>query len=113
MSEFVIPSNNWLGTLLECTETTSSVGPLGAGDSFVITLLAGSRVYLAIGDPTIQADPTGWILTTASPEARLTIDPQVYWYNTPWIAGICEAGQTATVLIHRVARVTISTLAVT
>ena len=102
----VILSNNGKGLRLACTPTSARARLVGTGDSLVLTNPGSTDAYAVLGPSTVEADLTGYQILPGTKEDNIVLDPEVHaeFWADPWIAVICESGQTATLLVHRVSR---------
>lgn len=105
----IILSANGLGAVVACTATSGStrVALVGDGDALVVTNLGEYVGFLAIGNSTVTAVAPG--ATASYPILVGTKEDQIGAKLTnettaTHVAGICNAGETTTLIVHRVQR---------
>lgn len=106
----IILSANGLGVVVACTASSGGtrVALVGDGDALVVTNLGFYVGFLAIGGSTVTAVAPG--STASYPILAGTKEDQVSSKLTgdltgvTHVAGICNAGETTTLIVHRVQR---------
>lgn len=104
-------SNNGRGVALVCTDASGAaqVALIGDGDSLVVTNIGDKYGFLSLSDGTIDAVAPGagvssYPMVPGSKEDQIILDKTVSYYASPFVAGVCAAGETTTLIVHLVSR---------
>lgn len=99
MNPIVLP-NGGLGVRIAATSTSQRAELIGDGDTIVATNLGSVPVYIRFGRSDVAATTECYPILPGTKEDGIMMKGS----SGSWIAAICDSGQSATILIHRVAR---------
>lgn len=111
--ELISLTNNGLGVTLVCTSSTGATRVLVPGDGdLVVTNVGTCTGYLGVGGSTgftaVAPGATGsaasYPILVGTKEDQITIPPSEAYAKEPYVAGVCAAGETTTLIVHRVRR---------
>ena len=99
MTPIFLPSGG-LGVRIDANDASQRVELIGDGDTIVAAVLGFAPVYIRLGRSDVVATTACYPILFGTKEDGIMIKGAA----GNWIAAICESGQSATILIHRVSR---------
>lgn len=99
MNPIFLP-NGGLGVRIDATGTSQRAQLIGDGDSIVATNIGSAPVFIRFGGSDVVATTACYPILPGDKEPDIMLKGA----SGSYVAAICESGQTATILIHRVAR---------
>jgi hypothetical protein len=99
MNPIFLP-NGGLGVRIAATSTSQSAELIGDGDSIVATVIGSVPVYIRFGRSDVVATTACYPILPGDKEPDIMLKGA----SGSWVAAICDSGQSATILIHRVSR---------
>lgn len=105
----VFLSDGGLGVRIDATDTSQRALLTGDGDSVLATNPGDRTVYIRIGGDTVQSTNACYPILPGTKEDEIMLKGADggQGLRSPggiWFAAICDAGQTGTVILHRVSR---------
>jgi hypothetical protein len=93
-------ANGGLGTRIDANDVSQRAELVGDGDSVVATVIGDAAVFIRFGRSDVVATTACYPILPVSKEDEIMLKGA----SGSWVAAICEAGQSATLIIHRVSR---------
>ena len=99
MTPLFLPSDG-IGIRIEANETSQRAQLVGDGDSIVATNIGTVPVFICFGRGDVVATNACYPCLPGTKESEIMLKNS----SGDWIAAICDPGQSATIIIHRVSR---------
>ena len=99
MNPIFLP-NGGLGVRIEANDSSQRAELIGDGDSIVATVIGNVPVFIRFGRGDVEATNACYPILPNDKEG----DVMLKGVSGSWVAAICDPGQSATILIHRVSR---------
>lgn len=96
----VFLSNGGLGVRIAATDVSQRAELIGDGDSIVATVIGSVPVYIRFGRGDVVATNACYPILPGAKEDEIMLKGA----SGSWVAAVCDPGQSATLVIHRVAR---------
>lgn len=93
-------ANGGLGTRIDATDVSQRAEMTGTGDSIVATVIGSAPVFIRFGREDVVATGECYPCLPGTKESEIMLKNS----SGNWIAAICDPGQSATIIIHRVDR---------
>lgn len=92
--------NGGLGLRIDATDVSQRAELVGEGDSIVATVIGDAPVFIRFGRSDVVATTACYPILPVSKEDEIMLKGA----SGDWVAAVCEAGQSATIILHRVSR---------
>jgi hypothetical protein len=93
-------ANGGLGVRIAANDVSQRVQLVGDGDSVVATVIGDAPVFIRFGRSDVVATNACYPILPVSKEDEIMLKGA----SGDWVAAVCEAGQSATIILHRVSR---------
>ena len=92
--------NGGLGVRIDANDTSQRAQLIGDGDSIVATVIGSVPVYVRFGRSDVVATTACYPILYGTKEDEIMLKGA----SGDWVAAVCDAGESATIVIHRVSR---------